>query len=64
MTRRNQDFLEVDRGPGNEVEGFMSKMTKGSLLDVANEIFYRATKNACFMLLETAQRAVHDKTKH
>ena len=36
----------------------MSKMTSDSLLDVAKEIFYSVTKNANFMLLETARRAL------
>ena len=36
----------------------MSKMTKDSLLGVANEIFYCVTKNANLMLLETARRAL------
>ena len=36
----------------------MSKMTKDSLLDVVNEIFYSITKNANFILLETARRAL------
>ena len=36
----------------------MSKMTYDSLLDVANEIFYNIKKNANFMLLETARRAL------
>ena len=36
----------------------MSKMTSDSLLDVANEIFYSVTKNANFMLLEMARRAL------
>jgi len=31
----------------------MSKMTKDSLLNIANEISYSVTKNANFMLLET-----------
>ena len=33
-------------------------MTYDSLLDVVNETFYSVTKNANFMLLETAQRAL------
>ena len=36
----------------------MNKMTQDSILDVANEIFYGVTKNANFMLLETARRAL------
>ena len=36
----------------------MSKMTLDSLLDVSNEIFYSVTKNAIFMFLETARRAL------
>ena len=36
----------------------MSKMTQNSILDVANEIFYGVMKNANFMLLETARRAL------
>ena len=36
----------------------MSKMTGDSLLDVANEIFYSVTKNANFILLETARQAL------
>jgi len=36
----------------------MGKMTKDSLLDVANEIFYSVTKNANFMLFETARLAL------
>ena len=36
----------------------MSKMAYDSLLDVANEIFYSVTKNANFVLLETARRVI------
>ena len=36
----------------------MSKMIQDSLLDVANEIFYVVAKNANFMFLETARRAL------
>ena len=36
----------------------MSKMTKDSVLDVGKEIFYSVTKNANFILLETARRAL------
>ena len=41
-----------------KLERFMIKMTEGSLLNVANEIFYSVMKNANFMLLETTRRAL------
>ena len=36
----------------------MSKLTYDSILDVANQVFFSATKNANFMHLETLQRAL------
>ena len=36
----------------------MSKLTEDPLLDDANQIFYSATKNAKFMLLETLRWAL------
>ena len=41
-----------------KLERLMSKMTQDSLPDVANEIFYSVMKNANFMLLEIARRAL------
>ena len=42
----------------------MSKITKDSLLDVANEMFYSVTKDGNFMLLELEGATGPDEAKY
>ena len=41
-----------------KLQKLMSKLSQDPLLDDANQIFYSATKNANFVLLETLRRAL------